>query len=31
VDVTAEVPVLALWGPTVTVEVQGHAVKEVLP
>jgi Flp pilus assembly protein TadG len=31
VEVSAEVPVLAFWGPTVTVEVQGHAVKEVLP
>ena len=31
VAVTAEVPVLALWGPTIEVEVTGHAVKEVLP
>ena len=31
VAVTAEVPVLALWGPTIDVEVTGHAVKEVLP
>ena len=31
VAVTAEVPVLALWGPTITVAVRGHAVKEVLP
>jgi Flp pilus assembly protein TadG len=31
VDVRARVPVLAFWGPTVTVEVSGHAIKEVLP
>lgn len=31
VDVTADVPVLAFWGPTITVEAHGHAVKEVLP
>lgn len=31
VDVRAEVPVLAFWGPTVAVEVHGHAIKEVLP
>ena len=31
VDVTADVPVLAFWGPTITVEVRGHAVKEILP
>lgn len=31
VAVTAEVPVLAFWGPTITVETRGHAVKEVLP
>jgi Flp pilus assembly protein TadG len=31
VDVRAHVPVLAFWGPTVTLEVSGHAVKEVLP
>jgi TadE-like protein len=31
VDVSAEVPVLGFWGPTITVEVHGHAVKEVLP
>ncbi len=31
VDVSAEVPVLGFWGPTITVEVNGHAVKEVLP
>ena len=31
VDVVAEVPVLGFWGPTITVEVTGHAVKEVVP
>lgn len=31
VDVSADVPVLGFWGPTITVEVSGHAVKEVLP
>lgn len=31
VDVVADVPVLAFWGPTVRLEVTGHAVKEVLP
>ncbi|MGI8577985.1 MAG: TadE/TadG family type IV pilus assembly protein [Nocardioidaceae bacterium] len=31
VDVRAEVPVLAFWGPRVEVEVHGHAIKEVLP
>jgi Flp pilus assembly protein TadG len=31
VEVRAEVPVLAFWGPTVTIEVNGHAIKEVLP
>jgi Flp pilus assembly protein TadG len=31
VTVTAHVPVLALWGPAVTMHVSGHAVKEVLP
>jgi Flp pilus assembly protein TadG len=31
VDVTAEVPVLGFWGPTITVEAAGHAVKEVVP
>lgn len=31
VAVKADVPVLGFWGPTVTVEVSGHAVKEVLP
>jgi Flp pilus assembly protein TadG len=31
VDVRAHVPVLAFWGPTVTIDVSGHAVKELLP
>jgi Flp pilus assembly protein TadG len=31
VTVTAEIPVLAFWGPTVTVHTTGHAIKEVLP
>jgi Flp pilus assembly protein TadG len=31
VDVTARIPVLVLWGPTISVSVSGHAVKEVLP
>jgi Flp pilus assembly protein TadG len=31
VDVTAKVPVLVLWGPSVTVSVSGHAISEVLP
>lgn len=31
VGVVADVPVLAFWGPTVRLEVTGHAVKEVLP
>jgi Flp pilus assembly protein TadG len=31
VDVRAQVPVLAFWGPTVTVDVSGHAIKELLP
>jgi Flp pilus assembly protein TadG len=31
VTVSAQVPVLAFWGPTVHVEVQGHAIQEVLP
>jgi hypothetical protein len=31
VDVRAAVPVLAFWGPTVTVDVSGHAIKELLP
>jgi Flp pilus assembly protein TadG len=31
VDVTARVPVLVLWGPTIRVSVSGHAITEVLP
>lgn len=31
VTVRAQVPVLAFWGPTITVEARGHAVKELLP
>ena len=31
VDVAAEVPLLGLWGPSITVHVSGHAIKEVLP
>lgn len=31
VDVSAEVPVLVFWGPTVTISVAGHAITEVLP
>lgn len=31
VQVSAEVPVIAFWGPTVTVETRGHAVRETLP
>lgn len=31
VVVHAKVPVLAFWGPTVAVEVHGHAIREVLP
>jgi Flp pilus assembly protein TadG len=31
VSVRAHVPVLAFWGPTITVEADGHAVKELLP
>jgi Flp pilus assembly protein TadG len=31
VDVTARIPVLVLWGPTLSVSVSGHAVKEGLP
>jgi len=30
-DVSAQVPVLGFWGPTITVDVAGHAVKEVVP
>ena len=31
VAVRADVPVLVFWGPTITVETSGHAIKEVLP
>lgn len=31
VDVSADVPLLGLWGPTITLHVRGHAVQEVLP
>lgn len=31
VSVTARVPVLAFWGPSVTLHAEGHAVKELLP
>lgn len=31
VQVRAQVPVLAFWGPTITVSTAGHAVKERLP
>ncbi len=31
VDVSARVPVLVLWGPTIRVTVSGHAITEVLP
>ncbi len=31
VTVQAQVPVLAFWGPTITVEAEGHAIKEILP
>ncbi len=31
VTVQAQVPVLAFWGPTITVEAEGHAIKELLP
>jgi len=31
VSVRAQVPVLAFWGPTITVEAHGHAVQELLP
>jgi Flp pilus assembly protein TadG len=31
VAVTAEVPALGLWGPGVALEVEGHAVAEVVP
>lgn len=31
VEVSANVPVLAFWGPTIEVRTSGHAIKEVLP
>ncbi len=31
VKVQADIPVLAFWGPTVSLVVEGHAIKEVLP
>ncbi len=31
VDLTADVPLLGLWGPTIRLHVRGHAVREVLP
>lgn len=31
VDVSADVPVLVFWGPTLTVSVSGHAITELLP
>jgi len=31
VSVRGRVPVLALWGPSISVETSGHAIKEVLP
>ncbi len=31
VAVQADVPVLAFWGPTITVNVESHAIKEYLP
>jgi Flp pilus assembly protein TadG len=31
VEVTARVPVLVIWGPTLSVSVSGHAAKELLP
>jgi hypothetical protein len=31
VVVRARVPTLVLWGPQITVEAAGHAVKETLP
>ena len=31
VEVRAEVPVLVLWGPTITVDADGHAIAEELP
>jgi hypothetical protein len=31
VDLSADVPLLGLWGPTIRLHVRGHAVSEVLP
>ena len=31
VQVDADVPLLAFWGPRITLQVDGHAIKEVLP
>jgi len=31
VTVRARVPVLAFWGPSVAIEADGHAIKEILP
>lgn len=31
VSVEAKVPVLAFWGPAITLDVEAHAVKEFLP
>lgn len=31
VDVTARIPVLVIWGPTLSVSVSGHAIRELLP
>lgn len=31
VSVEAKVPVLAFWGPAITLDVEAHAVKEILP
>lgn len=31
VTVRADVPVLAFWGPTISIEADGHAIKELLP
>jgi Flp pilus assembly protein TadG len=31
VEVTARIPTLGLWGPSITVHVTGHAVIETLP
>jgi hypothetical protein len=31
ITVRVKVPTLAFWGPSITLEVTGHAVKETLP